>query len=220
MNKKRRFFTGVILLAAFIGSFFSGVAFPAQDKAVTSAFAENEELSIHVRPLTDEEMGAYLHEDLAKWEILALEVEVINHTADPFKISLESIDLPVVQGKEIAKKVLKNAIPRSIFWKVASFFFFPLTIPSTIDGVLTFKSHAKMRKTLTAKEVKEEIIPAYSSIHRVFYIPKKEYEEAFKMTLENQETLYAHIFETQGGEGGHKMTPLPVVEENYYVTHG
>jgi hypothetical protein len=102
----------------------------------------------------------------------------------------------------VALKVTKSAIPRGIAYKIASFFFWPFMIPSTIDSIRVLSHHSSLKRDLMAKSMKEEIVAPYSTFHRVLFVPEKEFKENFKVTLIDLDTLEPTEFDTsvQGAE--------------------
>lgn len=183
--------------------------------------AEENHVKLSIKALTVEESEKYLKKDLLDMGYQPVEVTIENGSADPYLLSPKSVDLPLVDGRKIAKKILKAALPRSIGLKIASLFFWPLTIPSTLDSLLTHKSYRKLKKQLESKAVRDEVVAPYSSVHRVFFVPVGECQDSFSVTLENQETLESKVFQVEGLLQKELQTieALPVVVENYYVNH-
>lgn len=182
---------------------------------------EEGNVQLLIKPLTPEESEKYLQRNILKMGYQPIYVTVENGSSDPYTFSPESIGLPLVEVKKIAKKILTDGIPRAIGFKVASLFFWPLTIPGTVDSLLTHKSYRKLKKRLEAKAVRPEVIPPYATVHRLFFIPKEENKGSFDVTLENQETLESKVFHIEDFSTQDLQTveALPTVAENYYLTH-
>jgi len=91
-----------------------------------------------------------------------------------------------MRGKELAWKETKKALPRGIALRIASLFFWPLMIPSTIDGIITYKAHRTLAKDLEAKTLKEkeEIIPPYATVSRILYVKQEGFEKEFSVSLQ------------------------------------
>lgn len=183
--------------------------------------AEEDHVKLSIKPLTAEESKKYLKKDLLDKGYQPVEVTIENGSSDPYSFSPNSVSLPLIEGKSIAKKLFRSAIPRSICFRIAGLFFWPISIPGTIDGVLTNKSYRKLKKQLQSKSVREEVIAPYSSVHRIFFVSSKDCEGSFDVTLENQETLESRVFHVEGLLKQERQTieALPVVVENYYVNH-
>ena len=183
--------------------------------------AEDDHVKLSIKALTVEESEKYLKKDLLDLGYQPVEVTIENGSSDPYLFSPDSVALPLVEGGKIAKKILKASIPRSIGFKIASLFFWPISIPGAVDSILTNKSYRKLKKELRSKSVRQEIIAPYSSMHRVFFILKENSLNSFTVTLENQETLESRVFPIEGLSEKELQTveALPTVVENYYVNH-
>jgi hypothetical protein len=72
-------------------------------------------------------------------------------------------------------------------WRILSFFFWPLMVPSTIDSVVSFKKNRMLLKSLTAKGFKEidEIVLPYSLVKRLLYIPQEAFYNDFSVSMED-----------------------------------
>ena len=183
--------------------------------------AEDDHVKLSIKALTVEESERYLKKDLIDLGYQPVEVTIENGSSDPYLFSPDSVGLPLVEGGKIAKKILNAALPRSIGFKIASLFFWPISIPSAVDSILTNKSYRKLKKQLQSKSVRQETIAPYSSIHRVFFILAENDQNSFDVTLENQETLESKVFHVDGLLQKELQTieALPTVVENYYINH-
>ncbi len=144
---------------------------------------------VHAKAMTPDESKRNFGHDLISRGIQPLQLSIQNNTSNEYSLCPSSIDLPRVEASKVAFKVTKSAIPRSIGYKIASFFFWPLMIPSTIDGIRVMIHHKNLKKDLSAKSVKQEVVAAYSVFNRVLFVPKKEFKETFKVTLIDIESL-------------------------------
>ena len=183
--------------------------------------AEENHVKLSIKALDAEESKRYLKKDLLDMGYQPVQLTVENGSSDPYLFSQGSVGLPTVEGSQIAKTILKASIPRSIAFKIAGFFFWPISIPSTIDGILTNKSYRKLKKQLSSKSVRTEVVAPYSSVHRVFFVLEEDYQSSFDVTLENQETLESKVFHVEGllQQESQTIEALPLVVENYYVSH-
>ncbi len=126
---------------------------------------------------------------------ILLEIEVRNQTGKAYELSRDSISLPQANAKDIAWSFTKKSIPRSIGLKIASFFFWPMMIPSTIDTLVTHKNHTSLRRDLKIKTLKEdgETLLPYTSTKRFIFIKESNWQEwsaknSFEITLKETES--------------------------------
>jgi hypothetical protein len=182
---------------------------------------EQEDLvKIWIKPLNAEESELYIKKDLLKMGVQPVEIIIDNGSADPYYFSPFLIDLPLVEERDILKKLFYAALPRKIGFQIASLFFWPLTIPSTMDTMITHKAYRKLAKELSSKSIKEETIAPYSTVHRIFFVEKDKETGQFFVRLENEETLESRVFSVEKlSSDPQELTALPTPAENYYLTH-
>jgi hypothetical protein len=152
----------------------------------THVFARDAKgVKVFAKQYTRSESKAFLDRNLIGYGYQPIQVTVENNTAESYVLSRDGISLPSASGKKVAMSISKKAFPRSIALKIASFFFMPMMIPSTLDGIYTLKNHMQMRKDYSAKGVKDEDekIAPYSTFHRVVFVPNKEMRETLTVTL-------------------------------------
>lgn len=160
-------------------------------------FSEDEEgLEVSYKKLTEEESKAYLSRNLIGKGFQPVHITIQNNSPNTYEIAPSSVSLPLASAKDVAFEFTKSAIPRSIGFKIASFFFWPFMIPSTIDSIKTYKTHQSMKKNFAAKAVKDEIILPYSTVHRVLYVPIEEFSDTFSIALVNKKSGDASVFES------------------------
>jgi hypothetical protein len=184
-------------------------------------FFEEETISICVKPLSPEESEKYLKTDAVKLGYTPVQITIENQSLDPYLVTSTSISLPLADAKDVASAAKRSSLPASIGLRVAGFIFWPFSIPSTMHGIKTMEAYEKNKKELSIKSIKEEIIPPYTTMNRVFFVKEKEYKSSFSVKLVNQETLESKIFsiEDVNQEQPLALKPLLLPEENYYLTY-
>ena len=219
---KKRFILPLIGCAALLLSmnhvFLNGSYFPSLVQ-LKEGFAQEDHISLSIKALTLEEAKKQLNGDIVGWGYQPIQITIENQSSDPYLLSPDSIGLSLVDPKKVAKEIIKSSIPRAVGFKIAGLIFWPFSIPSVVDSLMTLKIHREMKKNLTSKAVKSEIIAPYSSFNRVFFVYLEEYKESFAITLQNQETLEDRVFLVEGPQELLTINPEQVVSENYYLTH-
>lgn len=155
---------------------------------IDSAFSlQDAPLQLSTRILTSDESQTILNHDIIAKGYTPVEVTIANSGSHTYEISRASTSLPCAKAEEIAWKHTKGAIPRGIGLKILSFFFWPFMIPSAIDSIHGLKSHRSIVKILSAKGFKDdaEIVPPYSLVKRVLYIPTDKFQSTFTFALED-----------------------------------
>lgn len=169
-------------------------------------------LRVTVKKYSTGESKEYLDRNLIRHGYQPIQVTVENNTTRSYALSQDGISQPCASPGKVANSVSKKALPRSIGLKIASFFFWPLMIPSTIDGIFMLKTHAQMKKNYSAKAVKEESeeIAPYTTVSRVLFIPKKEVKDSLTVTLNSQDQSEAFSFTSLLAEDSEKVELQPI----------
>ena len=184
-------------------------------------FPENDAIKLTVKMLTKEEAKKHLTQDIEALGYFPIQITVENESADPYFLSPDLIEMETANNEEIAQKIINKSLPRSIGFKIAGLFFWPLKIVETFDSLMTIKTRNELHKSLLAKSVKEEVVPAYGTINRIFFVAKERYQDSYTISLQNLEDLNNRVFPIEGEkkEDLQIADPLPCIQENYYLTN-
>lgn len=161
-------------------------------------FTPEHEVVVTAKTFTPDESKFLLGHDLISRGVVPVQVNVQNNTANEYSLCASSVDMPHIDPSKVAFKVSKSAIPRAVGWKILSFLFWPLMIPSTIDGIRTYTYHRNLKKDFHAKSLKEkgEVVSPYSTFHRILFVPKDKVKEMFAVTVIDLETMEQRSVET------------------------
>lgn len=170
-------------------------------KSVTTdlmpSFSLNDaKVMVYAKAMTPADSKRSFGHDLISRKVQPIQITVENNTSYEYSMCPGSVDLPRIEASKIAFKVTKSTIPRSIGYKIAGFLFWPFMIPGTIDSIRVMSHHQKLKKDILAKSMKEEVVAPYSTYNRVLFVPQKDYQETFKVTLIELETLKPTEFQT------------------------
>ncbi len=201
----KNLFKAVFFSTAIFSAFFFITEFEAYRPKImpfVGSMAEPfREKGVHIqaKAYNSHDSQAYLSRDLLEQGFQPVQVTVQNNTAQGYFLSKKGVEAPHATTGEVTSHVIRSAIPRSIAFKVAGFFFWPLIIPGTIDSIMTFKNHSSLKKDYSAKSIKEEgeYIAPYSTMHRVLFIPQKDYSDTFTLHLQEQKTGHFSPFEVK-----------------------
>jgi hypothetical protein len=170
-------------------------------KAVTSEMLptfslEESRVIVVAKVMSPEESKQNFGHDLLSRGVKPLQLTIQNNTSNEYSLCPSSVDLPRLSASKVAMKITKSSLPRSIGYKIASFFFWPFMIPSTIDGIRVLSHHQKIKKDIAGKSLKEEVLAPYSTFNRVLFVPEDKIQETFKVTLIDIESLKPTEFQT------------------------
>ncbi len=165
-------------------------------------FLKSDSLQIMAKAYTEEESKKFLRKNLLKRGYQPVQITIQNNSREPFSLSTGSVDLPTASPSKVAKKLMISAIPRGIALRVASLFFWPFMVPSTIDSIITTKTFKILRNDLESKLVKKETIAPYSIYNRIVFVPVKEFKGSFDITLIELDSLKPKVVHIEGLEKG------------------
>lgn len=128
----------------------------------------------------------YLHQNLISYGYQPIQITVQNNTPHIFLFSKQGVGLESVSAGDVASTITRGAIPRSIAFKIVSFFFWPFMIPSAIDTIKTWSTHVRLHRDYEAKSVKncKEAIPPYATVHRILFVRSEHLKKNFNLKLQ------------------------------------
>ncbi len=80
-------------------------------------------------------------------------------------------------------------------------------IPGAIDTIHTFHTYKLLKKDYAAKALKDEIIPVYSTVNRILFVPQDDFKDQFTVTLIETKEHASEVFQISRAD-------LPEVGEN------
>jgi hypothetical protein len=164
--------------------------------SMLSVFHSEEKIvDIQVKAMSAEESKQLLGHDLLSRGVQPLQITIQNNSPNEYALNLESVDLDYIDAKEVARKIKKEALPRSIGFKVLGFLFWPFMIPGTIDSIHTFHSYKLLKRDYLAKTMKDEVVPVYSTLNRILFVPEADVKEKFTITLIGVKKFELYIFD-------------------------
>jgi hypothetical protein len=143
----------------------------------------DEGIFVKVLPYNANESKRYLNHDLIDHGFQPVEISIQNNTDRTYFVHPDEMGMPVASEGQVSNKYLINSIPRSIAFKVLGFLFWPLMIPGTADTIRTYVKSREIQRDLFAKTIKEEYVPPYSTLLRVAYVPRGNYNPDFTISL-------------------------------------
>jgi hypothetical protein len=148
---------------------------------------EDKKLQVSARVYSAEESKHILRVDLVDKGYVPVEVTIQNQGDHAYAISMSSTAQKSDRPKDVAWKFHKASVARAVGWRLVSFFCWPLSIPSAIDSIVSYKKHRSVLKGLKAKGFKEvdEVVLPYSVVKRLLYIPQVSFYNTFSVSMED-----------------------------------
>lgn len=187
---------GVFVLTSSWDNYQSHPLKPAISHWLPTFSLNDSKVVVAAKAMTPAESKRNFGHDLNSRGVQPVQLSIENNTSDEYSLCPSSVDLPRIETRKIAAKITKSTLARGIAYKIAGFFFWPLMIPGTIDSIRVMKHHQDIKKDLNAKSMRDEIIPPYSTFHRVLFVPMDQFQKTFKVTLIDLESLKPTEFAT------------------------
>jgi hypothetical protein len=141
--------------------------------------------------------------DLHSRGYLPVEIKIVNHSDDAYKVSRESTSLRAAPTKEVVWSVMKSSFPRSFAYKIAGFLFWPLAIPGVIDTVRSAQKSNKLTQEISGRNLRDraEVLPPHATLERVIFFEREYVQDKFYLTID--------------GEGSETLTiPVDLIQPN------
>ena len=192
----RQIFNVFVFSVAIIGMFFLYTEYHAYEykplRGPTSFIEPFKQEGVHIDATVynSRDSTRYLQRDVIADGVHPVQITVQNNTPRYYGLGMRGIPKDLKTPNAVSNQVIFESIPRSIAFKVASFFFWPFIIPGAIDGIMTYHAHAKLKKDFNAKAVKarDETILPYSTVHRIFFMHDHELADQFVVYLKDYKT--------------------------------
>jgi hypothetical protein len=163
------------------------------------AFDPKVSIIVKARAYNPNESRRFLTHNLLAQGIQPVEITIENHTPRQYSLCPSSLDIPQITPDSAVGKLFQSTIPRQIAFKVIGFFFWPVSIPGTIDGLYLHISKKKLNANYAAKSLKKagETVLEYSTVHRVIFVSKKDMAKEIEFDLIDLETFSQTELKTQ-----------------------
>jgi len=155
-----------------------------------------EGIHIAAKAYSRKESLIYLNQDLLHLGLQPLQLTIQNNSSRSYYLSRDGLALPHLSSRQVAGKLHQGAIPRSIVFRVAGFFFWPFLIPGAVDSILTMRSYFLVKRDYESKTLKRdpEIIVPYSTVNRIIFLPADQVSSSFDLYLQDPRNGIYHPF--------------------------
>jgi hypothetical protein len=182
-------FSAIILTALFSFSFTKPET--VLPKATSASILETAApVKIQAHALNEDELKSVVSQEAAKQGYQVMVMTVENTTPYQYELKQDWVELDHAEKKKLLRNKKLSSLPRTIFYKIFGFFFWPVAIPDTIDTIITMKRNHSFKDKLHASLLKKEgeIVLPYSMIQRYLVINKEKLPKEFDLHLLNCRT--------------------------------
>jgi hypothetical protein len=185
-DKGNRFLIPVISLIGLFSLLSGWTSYQEGVIPTLERTSESRKVTIETKVYTPEDSKQYLKRDLISRGFQPIQMTIHNNTTSV--VTVEDFDAEQPTAGQMARQVMKDVIPRSIGYRVASLVFWPFAIPATIDTIKNLQTYSKMKRDFAARSIKLEIIPPYSTLNRVLFVRSEDLKDNYTLTLYDQFT--------------------------------
>ncbi|MEI8329547.1 MAG: hypothetical protein WCG14_06085 [Chlamydiia bacterium] len=167
-----------------------------------STFLRSNTIQVVAKAYTPEESTKFLNKNLLRKGYQPVQITIQNNSSQEYSLSSGSVGLPTASPSKVTMKLMQSAIPRGIAFRIASFFFWPFMVPSTIDSIITMKTYQSIKNDLQSKLVKKEVIAPYSIYNRIVFVPIDQFKDSFDVSLIELQSLRPQVIHVTGLQQG------------------
>src|SRR3569832_1289525 len=149
---------------------------------------KNEEVVAVAKTFDKSECKRYLDRDVIAEGYQPVQLFIQNNSEKNYLFSLIRLSLPFARSEEVASKVHTSTVGRAVGYGVAALFIWPFEIPAVVDGVKSAQANDNLVFVFSAKTARDQTIAAYSSMNKIVFVPKSDYQSPFTVTLIDQKT--------------------------------
>jgi len=186
-----------LLAAAFLSSCASYKASPLYDLSpdlVRTSSRENEGVSIAAKAFTRQDCERYLDRDVIGQGYQPIQLYIQNDSDKNYIFSLDRVGLPIARPEEVAETVHTSTVGRVVGYSVGALFLWPLVIPAVVDGIKSSEANTALNSDFEAKAARDRIVFSHSRQNTLLFVPTSAYQNAFTVTLIDQESQKPNEF--------------------------
>lgn len=131
-----------------------------------------------------------------------IQICIQNETRSYLLLSPQSLNVPLAPPEDVARYVHTNTVGRALIYGVPGIIIWPLLVPAVADGVGSSQANQKLDADYSSKGINETVIQPYTTLNRIIFVPKSEFNGAFRLTLLDKETRDKLIYEVRLSAGG------------------
>jgi hypothetical protein len=159
--------------------------------------ADQNGVTVSCKAFSPSESKRYLGRDVQAKGYQPIQISVQNESKSYILLSPQSLNVPLAPPEDVARLVHTNTVGRAAGWGVAGLFIWPLLIPAVVDGVGSSQANQKLDADYSSKGVNETVIQPYTTLNRVVFVPKSEWNGGFRLTLLDKETRGKMVYEVR-----------------------
>jgi hypothetical protein len=183
--------------ASYQASSLSSMASEVVLKKQSISTLDHNDIIVCAKAFDPADCMKYLDRDVISQGFQPIQIYIQNNSNKDYSFSLGQITLPVASSESVAEKVHTNTVGRVVGYSVGALFLWPLVIPAVVDGLKASEANEKLDKDFAAKTARDQIIYGKSHFNKVIFVPVKDYQDRFSITLINQEDYKPEVLDVR-----------------------
>jgi hypothetical protein len=197
-NKKLIIFTfGSLLALSSCASYKSASLNNPSSGVMTYSSAKKDDLIVLAKEFDKDDCLRYLDRDVITKGYQPIQLYIRNNSDKDFYFSMNRVSLACAKYDEVADKVHTSTVGRIAGYGVGALFIWPLAIPAIYDGIRSSEANDALDVDFASKAAKDMTIFRHSSFNKLIFVPRKEYQKHFQVTLVEQESKAPYTFQLE-----------------------
>jgi len=185
---------GALYLLLLVTTFGSGCAnykattLPILQPEFAPYSEDHNNVTVTCKAFSAYECKRYLGRDVLAKGYQPVQICIQNETKAYLLVSPQSLNVPLAPPEDVARYVHTSTVGRALIYGVPGLIIWPLLVPAVADGVGSSQANQKLDADYSSKGVTETVIQPYTTLNRIVFVPKSEFNGAFRLTLLDKET--------------------------------
>lgn len=152
-------------------------------------------ISISAKAFNKADSKEYLGRDVLAKGYQPVQLYIQNNSNASYLFSLNRLGLSCARSEEVANRVHTSTVGRVVGYSAAAFFTCGLfVIPAIIDGIKSSNANESLDADFSAKTARDTVIGPYCHFNKILFVPVKDYNSSFKLTLVEQSSNKPETF--------------------------
>jgi hypothetical protein len=146
-------------------------------------------LTMMAKAFDKRDCQAYLDRDVIKEGYQPVQLFVQNNSPHHYLFTLNRVGIPVARSDQVAELVHTSTVGRVVGYSAAAVCTCGLfVIPAVVDGIKSAEANAQLDFDYFVKAAKDQIIPPFTCLNTLLFVPLPHFRPFFNVTLVEQET--------------------------------
>ncbi len=153
---------------------------------------QSETVTIVAKAYTKTDCRRYLNKNVLQSGYQPIQICIDNPTDSPYFFSTSRVTLPIAPTAEVSRKAHTSTAGRIASYGAATLLASPLfAVPAVVDGYRSCAANEQLDHDFLVKAAHDCTIAPRSKANMILFVPLRDYEESFTVTLIDTETRHS-----------------------------